>query len=202
MNRPSLLKSVTTTLIVSALVLIGMALAARVQAHADYERSEPGDGASVASSPPRVDVWFGQEIRRSGGLPTLTVVNKSGDTVSRNSVLDDRDRTHMSAELGSSLAPGRYTVIWRTLSDGDGEEAEGAFHFYVGVESPLEPSVAASQSTAAPSIATVPSTITPIDRAPDNNSDNGPLLWGLLGVGGGFVAGAVAGSFLSGRSRT
>ena len=202
MSRPFLLKSAAATFIVGTLLLAALALASRVQAHAGYERSEPSDGASIASSPARVDVWFGQEVRRSGGLPTLTVVNNSGDTVSRNAVLDDRDRTHMSAELGSSLPPDRYTVIWHTLSDGDGEEAEGAFHFYVGVEGTVGPPPAATLSTAAPSPTCVPSTVAPINSAPDGNGNNGSLIWGLvLGVGGGFLSGVIAGNFLGGRLR-
>ena len=109
-----------------ALALVGAALAAAsVEAHAGYERSEPADGAVLAESPPRVEVWFSQELRRGGGLPTLEVVNFGGDVLSDPSVLDDDDRTHVYAALPPSLPNGRYTVIWRNLSDEDDDEARG-----------------------------------------------------------------------------
>jgi methionine-rich copper-binding protein CopC len=116
------------------MALAGLVLpAGPAGAHAGYERSEPAEGAVLAESPPRVDAWFAQEMRRSQGLPVMTVVNDAGDVLNPDgAALDDADRTHMSAELPPALPEGRYTVIWHTLSDEDGEEAQGAFHFYVG----------------------------------------------------------------------
>lgn len=101
------------------------------QAHARYERSVPVDGAVVTESPARVDVWFSQEMARREGLPTMVVVNESGDTIADQAVLDDDDRTHMYIEMPPELPDGRYTVIWHNLSDVDGDEAQGAFHFVI-----------------------------------------------------------------------
>ena len=169
-----------------ALALAGAALAAAsVEAHAGYERSEPADGAVLAESPPRVDVWFSQELRRAGGLPTLEVVNFGGDVLSDPAVLDDDDRTHVYAALPPSLPNGRYTVIWRNLSDEDDEEARGAFHFYVG-EGP---------DTASEIVLTPPPTASPTaDPPPTPDDDGGWPAWviALVGaVGGGVVVGAV-----------
>ena len=168
-----------------ASALVGAALAAAsVEAHAGYERSEPADGAVLAESPPRVEVWFSQELRRAGGLPTLEVVNFAGDVLSDPAVLDDDDRTHVYAALPPSLPNGRYTVIWHTLSDEDDEEARGAFHFYVG-EGP---------GTASKIVLTPAPTPTPAPPPPPNDADGGWPAWviALVGAfGGGVVVGAV-----------
>ena len=170
-----------------ALALAGAALAAAsVEAHAGYERSEPADGAVLAASPPRVEVWFSQELRRASGLPTLEVVNFGGDVLSDPAVLDDDDRTHVYAALPPSLPNGRYTVIWRNLSDEDDDEARGAFHFYVG-EGPghrVRDRVDASTHRATHCRSS----------APTPDADGGWPAWviALVGAfGGGVVVGAV-----------
>jgi methionine-rich copper-binding protein CopC len=160
-----------------ALALLLAALLAgggqRAFAHAGYEESTPGDGETVSESPERVDVLFGQEIARQGGLPTIIVVNQFGDLIADEPVLDDIDRKHMYIDLPPSLGAGRYTVIWHTLSDEDGEEAQGAFHFFVG-EVPDE----TSPATTTPAAATVAPPPTAIDR--DDDGNHVPL-WALIG---------------------
>ena len=168
------------------LVVAAAALAvASVEAHAYYERSEPADGAVLAESPLRVEVWFSQEMRRSGGLPTLEVVNFAGDVLSEPAVLDDDDRTHVSAALPPSLPNGRYTVIWHNLSDEDNDEARGAFHFYVG-EGPDTASEIAPTPSAGPPPAPTPA---PPPAAMD---DDGWPVWLLALVWA--VAGGVVGA--------
>lgn len=199
-----------------SVALAGLALpAGSAQAHANYERSEPAEGAVVAEPPERVDVWFTQEMRRSGGLPTMVVVNQSGDIVSFETVLDDEDRTHMYVELPPALPPGRYTVIWHTLSDEDGEEAQGAFHFFIG-EGPGETPSPPDQETPAatpepveetpgpspPDAGPTPTPATPPAPEEVPEDDGGGLpVWALIaGVVGGLVVGGGAGA-LMGRRR-
>jgi methionine-rich copper-binding protein CopC len=181
--------------------------------HASYDRSVPGDGEIVAESPARVDVYFTQEIRRTSELPTLIVVNQSGNQVQTQTVLNDADRTHMYAELAPALPDGRYTVIWHTFSDDDGEEAQGAFHFYVGsgpedgtatpaptaAETPaasptLDPSPTGSPSgtpvpTASPATTVTPSPLSTLEPDDDDGGD---------GPSEGAVAGIAVGSMLGG----
>ena len=101
------------------------ALPDSASAHANYESSTPADGEVVPEGPERVDVFYSQEVARSGGLPILFVANQSGDVIADEAVLDDEDRTHISIELPPALPDGRYTVIWHTLSDEDARGGAG-----------------------------------------------------------------------------
>jgi copper transport protein len=158
-------------------------------AHAGYDRSTPGDGEVLAEAPSRVDVYFAQQVARSGGLPTLIVVNEAGDQVDTGAVLDDDDRTHMSAELEDGLGDGRYTVIWHTLSADDDEEAQGAFHFYIGSGPSTGPTSSAGPTT------------TPSAPADENDDDGGVPGWLLIaGIAGGLVVGVGGGLALGRRS--
>lgn len=171
-------------------------LAQPASAHSGYERSEPGDGAVVAESPARVDVYFGQEMARSGGLPTMIVVNNSGDQVDLGATLDDNDRKHLYAGLAPSLPDGRYTVIWHTLSDEDAEEAQGAFHFYIGAgpsgDSPAPAATVAQTPPPAPGSAT--------PAAASTGDGGGIPAWALvLGIFAGALVGGAGGVFAGRR---
>ncbi len=162
-------------------------------AHAGHEESTPADGETVSGSPKRVDVVFGQEIARQRGLPTMVVVNQFGDLIADEPVLDDADRTRMSLDLPPALGNGRYTVIWHTLSDEDGEEAQGAFHFFVGEA----PDGTASATT--PPAATISPAPTTIDTNSEGGGNDVPL-WALIGgVAASLAAGLGVGVALAAR---
>lgn len=175
-----------------ALALIVALPASRVSAHAAYDHSTPDDGEVVAEAPAQIQVFFGQEVSRSGGLPTLEVVNDSGDLVSSNAVLSDDDRTMMTADLNPGLPDGRYAIIWHTISAEDGEEAKGAAFFYVGEgPSATEPAGKSGTPTARPTATEAPS--------PKDEEDSSEVpVWALiasvvggltLGAGGGLIYG-------------
>jgi methionine-rich copper-binding protein CopC len=165
-------------------------------AHAHYESSTPADGEVVAEPPRVVEVFFSQEVARGGGLPAMIVVNESGDQVDLGATLDDADRTRMVVDLPPELPEGRYAVIWHTLSDEDGEEAQGAFHFFIGTgpgaTTPAPGSATAVEPTEAP---------TPNTTGDDSDDSDGisPAIFaiGLLLTAG--LAGG-AGLFLGRRS--
>lgn len=184
--------------VIALTVALSLVPGSRVSAHAKYERSEPADGAVLEKAPPRVDVWFSQEMARKGGLPSLVVVNDVGDQVDLGSVLDDNDRKHVFADLAPALPEGRYTVIWHTLSDEDAEEAQGAFHFYVGTgpgESTPAPATPAAERTPSPT------TATPSPPLTEAGSDGGLPAWALaVGILAGAAAGG-AGGYATGRRR-
>jgi methionine-rich copper-binding protein CopC len=208
-NTRSRLASPRAPLLV-AIALAGLVVSTgSAGAHARYERSEPADGAVLAQSPERVDMWTSQEMARSGGLPVLTVVNDSGDVLNEEgAVLDDDDRTHVFAELPPALPDGRYTVIWHTLSDEDGEEARGAFHYYVG-EGPAGGGTATPAEETAEPIAETPTaeptavaSPTPAPSGADGGDDDDVPVWALvLGIAGGAIVGG-GGGYLVARGRT
>lgn len=176
--RDALMRSAVPALAL-ILLLVGLPVAG-VDAHAGYESSTPADGEVVAEGPSQVDVFFGQEMARSGGLPSLIVVNDSGDQVDLGSELDDIDRTHILAPLAPALSDGRYTVIWHTLSDEDGEEAQGAFHFFVSQpptqETPSNRPTLPDKGTPAPTPTAAPTGPPTADSGDD--SDGVPI-WAL-----------------------
>lgn len=192
---------------IAVVLVLAALLVASVEAHGRSQGSEPADGAVLAESPPRVEAWFSQELRRARGLPTLDVVNAAGDIVSAPAVLDDDDRARVSAALPPSLPNGRYTVIWHTLSDEDGEEARGAFHFYVGEGPDTAPNIAPTPAPTATSTSTPPPTATPTPTAtspppPPPEEDGGwptwlvALIWAVIG---GVVGAAVTLALRRGR---
>lgn len=172
------------------IAIAGLAMpASPALAHAYYERSVPAEGEVVAESPETIEIYFSQEMRRSGGLPAAIVVNESGDVVSLEAALSDEDRTLITVDLAPALPDGRYTVIWHNLSDADGDESQGAFHFYVG-EGPPD---AGGATPPSPNDET-PATPTPAPAEPPDGADDGDdgvPLWGL-------IAGIVAAAVISG----
>ena len=189
--------------------------AAPASAHAGYERSEPARDEVVAQAPARVDVWFTQEVFRQEGSNFVRVFDESDAQVSTgDGVVDDDDRTHIFAELPAGLGDGRYIVRWKTLSDADGDEDEGAFCFYAGVEPAAEQQAecaAFAEEEATPTgVAAVTATPaapqpTPTAAAPANGDDDGGVSTGLIAfaaVVGVAVVLAVAGGAIVWFRRT
>jgi methionine-rich copper-binding protein CopC len=186
---------------VASVILISLARSTgHASAHSEYDHSTPAEDQVVATTPARIDVYFSEEMARSGGLPTLTVFNASGDKVDTSSALDDDDRKHMSADLETGLRDGRYTVIWHTLSADDNEEAEGAFHFYIGAG----PSPSTTGGTPATTTIGSSRTATPAATPAPNSDDSGsdfPVWAIILGLAVGVVVGG-GGVIAIGRLRS
>ena len=105
--------------------------------HSEPVRFNPAPGQVLATAPQRVDGWFSQEMRRSSDETSLEVHpvmenGMLGDPVSGDTIIDDSDRHHMSAELTGDLMPGQYVVSWSALSDEDEHADSGCFRFFVG----------------------------------------------------------------------
>ena len=114
-------------------------------AHANYESSTPAKGEVLTASPPQVSITFTQDVQRITGTFAIDVgAEPAGGGPAAESitagptVLDDNDRSIMTVPLQPNLAPGRYVVRWKNVSDTDGDSAEGAFSFYVGVQPTAE----------------------------------------------------------------
>lgn len=173
-------------------------------AHASYESSTPGDGEVVAEPPDTVEVFFSQEMRRTDEFPDVFIVNEAGDTVSTETTLSDEDRTLVTIDMPPALPEGRYTVIWHTLSSEDGEEASGAFHYYVGEGPSNGAGDGNDDGTPPPDGEETPAPTQPPETSADSNGedggDDGVPVWGLiLGIIGAAVVAGGAG-IVVGRS--
>lgn len=123
--------------LLAALCLPALVIAPPASAHARYKQSDPAPNAVLASAPAAVKVWFTEAVRMPGS--TLKVVDSSGGQVDLgNTARDAADRTLLSVGL-RPLANGLYTVQWRSISDEDGDDAEGSFQFSVGPAANAQP---------------------------------------------------------------
>lgn len=104
----------------SLLALLCLALGAGpASAHASLVGSDPGDGASIATSPTSITFTFNENI----GNPAYVAVRApNGDkvTVSDVSAVD----AEVTAALSASDQKGRYTATYRVVS-ADGHPVEG-----------------------------------------------------------------------------
>jgi methionine-rich copper-binding protein CopC len=129
MTRPARIALLTAIVATLALMLPAPGPAS---AHARYESSFPAKGEVLATSPNRVEITFTQEVQRISGTYDIAVNKDRGPSVTAGPAeIDEDDRRIMRVPLQPDLAPGRYVVNWRNVSDEDGDEAIGAFSFYV-----------------------------------------------------------------------
>ena len=124
---------VTRALIVIAVLIVSLATARSVAAHAGLESSVPEAGSTVASAPLTLDLTFSEEV--SNGGVTVRVIGPAGDEVQAGTAevdLNDPERRHVTLSLRGNLPPGRYTVEWETTSNLDDHAESGSFDFMVG----------------------------------------------------------------------
>ncbi len=106
-------------------VLVVLSVATAV-AHLRVDKTTPEADAVLAGSPQHIQVWFTQSPDPAISLLALEGANGAielGDTM----IHDDKS---LMAMLPSALAPGSYTVKWRTAGN-DGHAQRGDFAFTV-----------------------------------------------------------------------
>jgi copper transport protein len=107
-----------------SVVLVGTAAA-----HALLVRSEPAANADLLQSPTAIELWFSEALE--SGFSSARVLNATGQEMpAGTATVDDADPNHLSLPV-NELAPGIYTVAWKTLSRADGHEWYGSFPFTV-----------------------------------------------------------------------
>ena len=107
-------------LLASFLVVSGAAYA-----HSELVGSIPADKAAVATAPKQVMLQFSEAVQ----LTALTV-QKEGQSKQSMGPLPADAAEHFMVAVPSS-GDGRYTVMWRALSD-DGHIVAGEFSYAVG----------------------------------------------------------------------
>jgi methionine-rich copper-binding protein CopC len=147
-----------------ALLLFVTARPGPVQAHADYDKSEPPADGVVKTAPTMVMVWFTEGVKKKG--TELAVKDASGKKVDKGDttlVSSDPDHKQVMVSLLPNLPAGKYTVEWKSVSDDDNDEDSGDFAFTIN------PNASASTSSTtgvAPAAAAAPTTAPVAQAAP------------------------------------
>lgn len=190
-----------------------LAGAGTASAHARLKESVPKAGEVLQASPTEVRITFSNDIQKITGSFGIEVTDEAGTAVTAGAAaVQDDNRSVLFVALRPDLAPGRYVVKYKNVSDADGDPFEGGYAFYVGVQPTQEqlaqdallepPEGAATQTfvagnptaavedtpTPAVSIATRPSgNVPPSGSSPDSNDGDGNRMTTIA-----FVAAAVA----------
>lgn len=124
MHKRSLVRGLLGLFLLS--LLLGLWPAVPVaRAHALLVRSSPAAGAAVALPPATIELWFSEPLEAQFSYAYL--VDAEGNVFGRNAaVVDAADPFHLIL-TPPALAPGIYTVAYRTLSQSDGHEWLGSF---------------------------------------------------------------------------
>lgn len=129
------------------LAVLSMALlleGAPARAHASLVGSQPSDGATIATAPEHLELWWDEPV--SSRFSTVQVRDDRGQPVDAVRIQPDRpDAQTLIVDL-PPLAPGTYGVLWKTLSEADGHVSRGLMVFGVGEA----PRVAGGRSAIAP----------------------------------------------------
>src|SRR2546421_11821147 len=119
-------RAVTATAFITVVLLAASMVPRVALAHAHYKTSTPGIGEIGQDQPPQVDITFTQSIQKVSGTYDLAVTRDgAGPVTTGPPVLDEQDRSKLSVPLQPDLAPGRYVVKWKNVSDDDGDAATG-----------------------------------------------------------------------------
>lgn len=113
-----------------------------VFAHAEPTRVSPGDGAVLNEPPLEIVFEMSQEMARQEGQNDIDVFDADGNEVTTvSAVIDNANRKILSVALPSNLAPGEYTVEWKTLSSEDGDPDSGSTSFTVDPAAAPDPGI-------------------------------------------------------------
>jgi copper transport protein len=111
-------------------------------AHANLVRSDPPAGASLASAPTRVQLWFSEALEPSFSQALIYDTNRARVDQGDSHVAPDDPRS-LVVGVKPNLPNGTYVIAWTTQSRVDGHVVRGLVPFGVGV------AVAPTDATAA-----------------------------------------------------
>src|SRR5215472_4684168 len=112
-----------------AVVVLSVALLSAVSALAHFAlvRASPAAGTRVPKSPPRVELWFTEEIEPA--FSSVAVFDAGGHEVDNRDAAVSTDKKMLAVSI-RLLSPGRYRVAWHVVVV-DTHKAEGSFPFVV-----------------------------------------------------------------------
>lgn len=146
--RRQLVGALAVALVAAAAVL---GLAAPAAAHASLVRTDPAEGAVLASAPERIRFTFSEAV--SAVPDSVQVFDAAGEAVDATASVRDAE---LDATLTEEVGQGTLVVVWRVLSE-DGHPISGSLSFSVGAPSPSvqAPPVAAADSDDASALLSV-----------------------------------------------
>ncbi|MCU1625418.1 MAG: copper resistance protein CopC [Pseudonocardia sp.] len=165
MNTRTTLRGAAVGLVATLALLLG---ASPAFAHAEFESSDPADGASLATGPSTISVTFSDTMQQ--GFNELTVIGPDGTTHYENGeVLADGDTVSVGV---NPLGPaGRYQIGYRVLSD-DGHPVSGSVAFTLTAPGP-----AAAQLASSAAAAPAPADAAPAPVAQQDTGSGGSPVW-------------------------
>jgi copper transport protein len=117
-------------------------------AHAKLLRTQPADKAALKQSPPKVELWFNEELQAQ--FNTITVTDQSGKRVDKNDLSLGEGNKKVEIDL-ENLASGTYMVAWKVLS-ADQHTMKGQFTFTVEITGPPNAATSPAQVGQQPSM--------------------------------------------------
>ncbi len=97
--------------------------------HNRLVKAAPGVDSTVTTSPARIRLWFKEPPEVS--VSSIKLADAEDKPVVTGAVAATDDRLSIAASVAAPLAPGRYTVTWKTAGT-DGHVIRGSFGFTVG----------------------------------------------------------------------
>ena len=99
-------------------------------AHAHLVKSAPTAGARIGTVPHVIQLWFSEAPEAALTVITLTAANGQAIPLGMMTAAPNTPVSVMVA-IDGALAPGDYTVTWRTVAADDGHPSNGNFSFTV-----------------------------------------------------------------------
>ena len=132
--------------LVLSFLLVGL-LGLRAPAHERLVRSSPAAGDSLAAAPSELRLIFSSRVQLA--FSGLELLDADGRAIPLGALRSPADSaTVLVADVMRALAPGRYTVAWRT-GGADGHPVRGRYEFVVLGAVPVRSDSASRDSTGA-----------------------------------------------------
>jgi methionine-rich copper-binding protein CopC len=107
------------------IVAVGLVLPALLQAHAKLEKTQPANGTTVSAPPPRIQLWFDEEVDVK--VSKIELMGPSGKVaLGPTRTMGSKS---LIADISGKMADATYTVIWQTAAADDGHVSKGDFKF-------------------------------------------------------------------------
>jgi methionine-rich copper-binding protein CopC len=100
-----------------------------VYAHPQLKAAGPAPGSVVKDSPKALRIQFNEGI--VPGFSGVEITNEKGEKQATGAATGaPNDKAQLIVPLTSTLAPGKYTVVWHAVGD-DTHKVEGKYNFEV-----------------------------------------------------------------------